>query len=174
MQKQEQKIRANKQIRVPQVKVVNSDGEFLGVMDTYAALKLAQEQGLDLVEINPKIYPPLTKITDFGKYKYLEKKRAGEMKKNQKVEETKELFFHLTTDIGDLERLIKRGREFLQEGDKVRFVIKFRGREMAFQSSGEEKLKRILDDLKDVGSNNMPISFESRNMAVLISPNKTQ
>lgn len=173
MQKQDKKefkTRINKYIKSPQVKVVSEDGSFLGVMNTYEALKMAQEKGLDLVEINSKVYPPLVKITDYGKFKYEQKKQQKEEKKKQKIQEIKELAFHINTGDNDLKRQVEQARGFLKDGNKVRFILKIRGREMSFQNLAENKLKWILSELINDISFNTPISTENRNMSTILSP----
>lgn len=169
-QEKEQRIRINKWIKTPTVKVIAEDGLFLGVMNTQDAIKLAQSKGVDLVEVNGKINPPLTQIVEVGKYKYELKKKQSETKKKQKVQDTKEIYCRPTTEEHDLNRQIEQARKFLQEGNKVYFSIKFRGRELAFQYLGEDKLKYVLEKLADVISFNTPISTENRNMGTLISP----
>lgn len=166
----EERIRTNKQIRSDKVKVLNAEGEFIGVMETYKAIKLAQEKGLDLVETNGKIYPPLVKIIEVGKYKYEMKQQQKEQKKNQKVQAVKALFFHPNTEEFDINRQVEQAREFLKDGHSVRFTIKFRGREMTFLDIGKAKLEMVLEKLADVASFHTPISTENRNMTTLISP----
>lgn len=170
MQKQETRIRINRWIKSNEVKVVGSDGSFLGIMNTQDAIRKAQEEGLDLVEVNSKVYPPLTRIVNFGKFKYEEKKKQAEAKKKQKVSITKELAFRPATELFDIERIIRQAREFLAEKDRVKIVCKFRGREMAFPEIGKEKIQMILEKLADVMTDHTPISAENRNMSVVINP----
>lgn len=170
VKQEQQRIRINKSIRVPQIKVVADDGAFLGVMETYQALKMAQDKGLDLVEVNPKVWPPLCKIMDYGKFKYEEKKKQQAEKKKNKTSETKELFFHPTTEQNDLQRQVDQARKFLVDSHKVRFTVKFRGRELSHPQIGEEKLKWILQELADVTSFNTPISLNSRDMSTILTP----
>jgi translation initiation factor IF-3 len=172
-QEKEQRIKTNKWIKAPTVKVIDEEGKFLGVMQTYEAIKLAQSKGVDLVEINGKVNPPLTQIIEVGKYKYEAKKKQAEAKKKQKVQECKELYFRPNTEEHDLNRQIDQARKFLEEGHQVRLVCKFRGRELAFQYLGEEKLKTAIESLADVMSFNTPISTDNKNMGTLISPKST-
>src|SRR5580700_10966050 len=123
-------IRVNHRIRVPEVRVIGADGGMLGVLQTHEALRLAQSQGLDLVEVNPKTDPPVCKILDFGKYKYEEKKKAGEAKRKQTVVEIKEIKLRPKTDDHDIAFKIKSARRFLEAGHKVKFTVRFRGREI--------------------------------------------
>jgi len=172
MQKQntQNRIRINNFIRVPQVRVINAEGLSLGVMTANEALKLAREQNLDLIEINPKASPPVCKIVDFGKYKYEEKKKLSEAKKNQKVSELKEISFRPNTDDGDLNHKLESARQFLTDGDKVKFTVKFRGREITHPKVGEDKLRWILKELSTLIAFHTPLSLEGKVMSVMINP----
>jgi translation initiation factor IF-3 len=163
-------LRVNRQIKLPQVKVVAADGKYLGVISTYDALRMAQEQGLDLVEVNPNDRPSLCKIIDFGKYKYELKKKLAEERKNQKIVETKEISFRPKTDDNDLQHKLKSAKSFLEEGNKVRLSCKFRGREITHTAFGEDKIKFFLEQLKDVMSNSTPLTFEGKVMSLTINP----
>lgn len=134
-------VRTNNRIRVPQVRLIGSDGSQIGIMATYEALKLAQEESLDLVEINPKASPPVCKIVDYGKFKYDEKKKQAEARKNQKSSELKEITLRPKTEENDLEHKLASAKSFLEEGDNVKFTVKFRGREITHPQIGEDKLR---------------------------------
>lgn len=164
------RIRINFQIRIPQVRVILADGTAAGIMETKDAIKMAQDQGLDLIEINPKAIPPVCKITDFGKMKYEEKKKQSAAKKNQKVTLLKEIDFRPNTDQNDLNHKLDAVKKFLSEGNKVKFVVKFRGRELAHTDIGREKLDWMLSQLTDLVSGNTPISMDGKNMTTIISP----
>lgn len=164
------RIRINQYIRVPQVRVILSDGSNAGIMETWTALKMAQDQGLDLVEINPKGLPPICKIIDYGKYKYQEKKAEQAAKKNQKSVDLKEIDFRPVTEENDLNHKLTAAKEFLAEGHKIKFVVKFRGREMAHPQIGRDKLNWVLDQIKDLIQNNSPISMEGKHMITVVSP----
>ena len=164
------RTRKNQFIRVPQVRVILEDGTSPGIMDTRDALKMAQDLGLDLIEINPKSIPPVCKIADHGKMLYEEKKKQQAAKKNQTTQELKELNCKPNTDEADFQRLIDRAREFLLEKNKVRMAIKFRGREISHPEIGRLKLEKFVKDLDDVISMHTPISLENKNMSVVISP----
>jgi len=166
------RVRTNNQIRIPQIRVVMSDGTNAGVMATRDALKLAQDQGLDLVEINPKSVPPVCKIMDFGKYKYEEKKKQQAAKKNQVVQELKELTFRPNTDENDLNHKLTQAKEFLAEGNKVKFTIRFRGREITHSDLGKEKLEWMLQQLQGLVSDRPQISLEGKFMSMIVSPTK--
>lgn len=173
-QQQQYRTRINQYIRVPQIRVILSDGENGGVMNTRDALKLAQDQGLDLIEINPKAIPPVCKIADFGKMKYEEKKKQQAAKRNQVVQELKELTFRPNTDSNDLNHKLDQAKEFLEEGNKVKFTIKFRGREITHSELGREKLEWLLQELQGLISDKPQISLEGKFMSMLVSPTKKQ
>lgn len=173
-QQREYRTRINKFIRVPQIRVVFSDGTNGGIMNTYEALKLAQEQSLDLVEINPRAVPPVCKIMDYGKFKYEEKKKAQAAKKNQQNQELKELTFRPNTDENDLNHKLVQAKEFLADGDKVKFAVRFRGREIVHQDIGREKLQWILQQLDGLIAPNPQISLEGKIMWMMVSPTKNK
>lgn len=171
-QQQQYRIRINGYIRVPQVRVVLEDGTSPGIMNTRDALKMAQDANLDLVEINPKASPPVCKIIDYGKYKYDEKKKQAEAKKNQKIQELKELTFRPNTDENDLNHKLSQAKEFIEEGHKVKFTVRFKGREITHSELGKEKLLWFIEQLGDKISTNPQISLEGKFMWVIVSPNK--
>ena len=173
-QQREYRIRTNQYIRVPQVRVVLEDGSSPGVMNTRDALKMAQDQGLDLVEINPRVNPPVCKIIDYGKYKYEEKKKQQAAKKNQVVQELKELTFRPNTDENDLKHKLEQAKEFLAEGNKVKFTFRFRGREITHSNIGKEKLEWFLNELNGLIQNNPQISLEGKFMWMIVSPTKNK
>jgi len=169
---QQIRVRINHQIRVPQIRVVMADGTNAGVMATYEALKLAKEANLDLVEINPKAAPPVAKIMDFGKYKYEEKKKAQAAKKNQVVQELKELTFRPTTDENDLNHKLDQAKEFLADGNKVKFTVRFRGREITHSDLGKEKIEWMVQQLQGLIADKPQISLEGKFMWAIVSPTK--
>ena len=164
------RIRINHQIRVPQVRVVLEDGTSPGILSTRDALQMAKDAGLDLVEINPKAIPPVCKILDYGKYKYEEKKKAAAAKKSQKVTEIKELTFRPNTDEHDLSHKLNLAKDFLAEGHKVKFAIRFRGREVTHPQVGRDKLDWLLKELAPLLSGLAPISMEGKIMSMIVSP----
>jgi translation initiation factor IF-3 len=166
------RVRVNKYIRVPQIRVVLEDGSNAGVMNTYEALKLAQDQALDLVEINPKAVPPVCKIMDYGKFKYEEKKKAQVAKKNQQIQELKELTFRPNTDENDLGHKLAQAKGFLSEGDRVKFTVRFRGREVVHSNIGKEKLEWIFAQLSGLIVPNPQINMEGKFMSTIVSPIK--
>lgn len=168
----QQRIRVNFQIKVPQVRVIQEDGASLGVMPTKDALKLAQDQGLDLVEINPKSSPPVCKIYNYGKFKYEEKKKLAENRKKQKSQELKELTFRPNTDLNDLNHKLSSAKEFIKDGHKVKFTVRFRGREVTHPQIAEEKLLWIVQQLNGMIVSESPILLEGKLMHMTVAPSK--
>src|SRR5580698_3807000 len=163
-------IRVNHRIRVPEVLVIGPDGGKLGVLQTHEALRMAQEQGLDLVEINPKAEPPVGKILDLNKYKYEEKKKAAQARRNQAVVDIKEIKLRPKTDDHDINFKIKAARRFLEAGHKVKFTVRFRGREITHPEKAHEQLDVILKALEDVGNIETRPSMEARAMSLIVAP----
>ncbi|MCK0142166.1 translation initiation factor IF-3 [Aliiroseovarius sp. F20344] len=149
---------------------MGADGENVGVVTPARALVMAQDAGLDLVEISPNANPPVCKIMDFGKFKYEQQKRESEARKKQKTIEVKEVKFRPNTDTHDYNVKMRNVFKFLENGDKVKVTLRFRGREMAHQNLGRELLHRVADDIKDLGKvENMP-KMEGRQMVMMIGP----
>jgi translation initiation factor IF-3 len=166
------RVRINKYIRVPQVRVVLADGSSPGIVETRDALKMAVDQGLDLVEINPRSVPPVCKIMDYGKFKYEEKKKLAESKKNQKTQELKELTFRPNTDEGDLAHKLEQAKGFLIDGHKVKFTIKFRGREITHPQVGKDKLNWMITQLTGLISPSPQVNLEGKFMSMIVTPTK--
>jgi translation initiation factor IF-3 len=164
------RIRINLQIRVPQVRVVLEDGSSPGVMSTRDAMQMAQSAGLDLVEINPRSNPPVCKILDYGKFKYDEKKKATAARKTQKQSELKELTFRPNTDEHDLGIKLQMAKEFLKDGNKVKFAIRFRGREITHPQVGKEKLDWLLKELMNLISGTPQVFTEGKIMSMTVNP----
>ena len=163
-------IRINHRIRVPEVRVVAEDGSNLGVLTTEQALRRAQEVGLDLVEVNPKASPPVCKILDFGKYKYEEKKKAREAKKKQTVVEVKEIKIRPKTDDHDIEVKIRATRKFLEAGNKVKVICRFRGREIMHPQRAQMQLNLMLSRIEDIANVEQRPEMEQRTMALVVAP----
>jgi len=162
--------RVNDRIRCPEIRLIGADGENVGVVSPERGLELADDAGLDLVEISPNANPPVCKIMDYGKYKYEQQKRESEARKKQKVIEVKEIKFRPGTDTHDYEVKMRSVLKFLQNGDKVKITLRFRGREMAHQDLGRELLERVAEDVKETGKvENMP-KMEGRQMTMMIGP----
>lgn len=166
------RIRINQHIKVSQVKLVDVDGKFVGIVSTKDALKMAFDAGLDLVEVNPRDNPPLVKIINYGKFRYDEKKKQSEAKKNQKIQELKEITFRPNTDENDLNHKLESAKNFLIEGHKVKFTIRFRGREVVHPEVGGEKINWILEQLKDLIVSIPQINMEGKFMSTIVFPTK--
>ncbi|HOX72290.1 MAG: translation initiation factor IF-3 [Dokdonella sp.] len=166
--------RRNHEIRVPKVRVIGADGEQVGVLTRDEALGMAQELGLDLVEIQPTADPPVCRIMDFGKFKFDAQKKAHAAKKKQKQVEIKELKFRPTTDVGDYAIKLRNLRRFLDEGDKVKITIRFRGREMAHQELGDIMVKKIAADIAEEAIIEQYPRMEGRLMVMMIAPKKNK
>ena len=143
--------RANHRIFSNEVQVISSEGNNLGIMATKSAIEIAKKEGLDLVEISPNAKPPVCKIIDIGKYKYDQQKKSSKARKKQKIVNLKEIKLRPVTEIHDYNFKIKHAQKFLSKGDKVKFTIRFKGRELQHTNLGDDLLKRILNDTKDVG-----------------------
>ena len=164
--------RRNLEIRVPRVRVIGSDGEMIGILSRDEALRMAEDEDLDLVEIQPNADPPVCKIMDFGKFKFELQKKANEAKKKTKQVEIKEVKFRPVTDEGDYQIKLRKMREFLVEGDKIKVNIRFRGREMSHQELGRQMAARIEADLgDDIVIESRP-RLEGRQMVMMIAPKK--
>jgi len=163
-------IRINHRIRVPEVLVIGADGGKLGVLQTHEALRMAQEQGLDLVEINPKSDPPVCKILDFGKYKYEEKKKQAQARRNQAVVDIKEIKLRPKTDDHDINFKVKAARRFIEAGHKVKFTVRFRGREITHPEKAHEQIDIIVKALEDVANVETRPMMEARAMSVVLAP----
>ena len=162
--------RANNRIHAPEVQVINSEGKNLGVLPTNKAIELAKEQGLDLIEISPKANPPVCKIVDMGKYRYDLQKKANKARKKQKVVNLKEIKLRPGTEIHDYNFKLKNSQKFLQKGDKVKFTVRFKGREMQHTHLGKELMDRIKKDITEVGKVEAEPRLEGRQMVMIIQP----
>jgi translation initiation factor IF-3 len=160
----------NRRIRVPQVRVIGADGGQLGVLDTSEALRIAEEGGLDLVEVSPKAMPPVCKIMDYGKFKYEDSKKRKDAKKHQSTVTYKEIKFRPKTDAHDLDFKVKHIRRFLLEGNKARLVVIFRGREIVHPETGQAMLKKVIELTNDIAMVEQPPMMEGRRMLMIISP----
>ncbi|MEM9320017.1 MAG: translation initiation factor IF-3 [Pseudomonadota bacterium] len=162
--------RVNDRIRAPEIRLIGADGENVGVVTPTRAMSMAEEVGLDLVEISPNAEPPVCKIMDFGKFKYEQQKRESEARKKQKTIEVKEVKLRPGTDDHDFERKVSDAIKFLEKGDKVKVTLRFRGREMAHQNLGRDLLERVADKIEGIGKiENMP-KMEGRQMVMMIGP----
>lgn len=163
-------VRVNHRIRVPEVRVVLDDGSQLGVMATSEALRQAEGRGLDLVEVNPKSMPPVCKILDFGRFKYEEKKRQSEAKRKQTVVELKEVKLRPKTDDHDLNVKVRAARRFLESGNKVKFTVRFRGREITHPQRAQMQLDWLMENLTDIANMDQRAQMEGRTMSLILGP----
>ncbi len=163
--------KANERIKALDVQVIGSDGGNLGVMQLNRAIQLARDESLDLIEISPNANPPVCKIMDMGKYKYDPQKKANQAKKKQKIVSLKEIKLRPGTEIHDYNFKIKNAKKFITKGDKVKFTVKFKGREMQHVELGKKLMNRIIEDTKDIGKVETQPKFEGRQMIMIIQPN---
>ncbi|QKS31415.1 MAG: translation initiation factor IF-3 [Candidatus Accumulibacter similis] len=164
--------RVNEEINAPEVRLIGADGEQLGIMSVRAALALAEEAGVDLVEIAPMAQPPVCRIVDFGKFKYQEQKRQHEQKLKQKQVQVKEVKLRPGTDENDYQIKLRNMTRFLEEEDKVKVTLRFRGREMAHQDIGMRQIERIRADLQDLALVEQMPKMEGRQMVMVLTPSK--
>ena len=162
--------KANERIRATQVQVISNDGTNLGTLSTHEAINIARQKGLDLIEISPNANPPICKIIDIGKYKYDLQKKANKAKKKQKVVNLKEIKLRPVTEIHDYNFKIKNAQKFLSKGDKVKFTVQFKGREMQHTHLGHELVKRIINDIKSLGKVEVAPKFEGRQIIMIVQP----
>ena len=162
--------RYNNRINSPEVQVIASNGENLGVLNTNEAIAMAKDEGLDLIEIAPNAKPPVCKIIDMGKYKYDAQKKANKAKKKQKRIELKEIKLRPVTEIHDYKFKIKNAQKFISKGDKVKFTIRFKGRELQHSHLGNELMNKIKQDMQDIGKVEQDPKFDGKQMIMVIQP----
>ena len=162
--------RINEQIRAPEIRVIGPDGEMLGVMHPKSALDAARDAGMDLIEISPNAAPPVCKIGDYGKYRYEMQKKKNEAKKNQKVVEVKEIKLRPNIDDHDYGIKLRKLREFIDEGNKVKITLRFRGREMANMAINTRILEKVRGDIADYAKIEHSSGLEGRQMNMMIAP----
>ena len=162
--------RVNERIRALEVQVISSDGQNLGTLAIKKAIETAKEEGLDLIEISPKANPPVCKIIDIGKYKYELQKKANKAKKKHKIINLKEIKLRPVTEIHDYNFKIKNAQKFLVKGDKVKFTVRFKGREMQHSHLGNELMDRIINDTSTIGKVEVHPKFEGRQIIMIIQP----
>ncbi len=165
--------RANRDIRVPQIQLIDDEGNNRGVLDTEEALRLAEEAGLDLVEVASNAKPPVCKITDLGKMKYQSQKKAAEARKKQKTIEIKEIKMRPNIDTHDYEVKMKAVRRFFEAGDKVKLTLRFRGREMAHMELGMQLLNRVKEEVEPIAKVEAEPKLEGRQMMMVLAPRTT-
>ena len=162
--------RSNNRIVSAEVQVISSDGQNLGILNTQEAITIAKNEGLDLIEIAQNAKPPVCKIMDMGKYKYDAQKKANKAKKKQKKIEIKEIKLRPVTEIHDYTFKIKNAQKFLSKGDKVKFTIKFKGRELQHSNLGDELMQKIKTDMEKLGKVELQPKFDGKQMIMIIQP----
>ena len=162
--------RSNNRISSPEVQVIGSDGDNLGILNTNEAISMAKEQGLDLIEISPSAKPPVCKIIDMGKFKYDAQKKANVAKKKQKIIALKEIKMRPVTETHDYDFKVKNAKKFIGKGDKVKFTIRFKGRELQHSHLGRELMDRIKVDMQDVGKVELHPKFDGKQMIMVMQP----
>ena len=162
--------RSNNRIVSTEVQVISSDGQNLGILNTQEAITIAKNEGLDLIEIAQNAKPPVCKIMDMGKYKYDAQKKANKAKKKQKKIEIKEIKLRPVTEIHDYTFKIKNAQKFLLKGDKVKFTIKFKGRELQHSNLGDELMQKIKTDMEKLGKVELQPKFDGKQMIMIIQP----
>ena len=162
--------KVNERIRAPEVQVINSEGKNLGTLSTREAIEIAREEGLDLIEISPNANPPVCRIIDVGKYKYNMQKKANKAKKKQKIVNLKEIKLRPGTEIHDYNFKIKNANKFLKKGDKVKFTVRFKGREMQHTHLGDKLMQRIIKDIASLGKVEIRPKFEGKQIIMVVQP----
>ena len=162
--------RSNNRITSSEVQVITNDGDNLGILNTNEAILKAKEEGLDLIEIAPKARPPVCKIMDMGKFRYDAQKKANKAKKKQKKIELKEIKLRPVTEVHDYTFKIKNAQKFLSKGDKVKFTIKFKGRELQHSHLGNELMNKIKQDMQEIGRVELQPKFDGKQMIMVIQP----
>jgi translation initiation factor IF-3 len=164
----------NERVRAREVRLIDDDGSMLGIMPTYDALRIAREKELDLVEVSPKAAPPVCRIMDYGKYKYQVAKKAAEAKKKQTIIQVKEMKLGLKIEAHDLQFKLKHLRGFLEEGNKVKIIVMFRGREVLHRDKGEQLASKVIAALKEVGDVEQTPKFDGRNIIIIFAPKRRE
>jgi len=162
--------KSNNRITAPEVQVIGSDGENIGTLNTNEAISMAKEQGLDLIEIAPNAKPPVCKIIDMGKFKYDAQKKANVAKKKQKIVLLKEIKMRPVTETHDYDFKVKNAKKFIEKGDKVKFTIRFKGRELQHSHLGRELMNKIKVDMQEVGKVELHPKFDGKQMIMVIQP----
>ena len=162
--------KSNNRINSPEVQVISSSGENLGVLNTNEAIAMAKEEGLDLIEIAPNANPPVCKIIDMGKFKYDAQKKANKAKKKQKIVSLKEIKLRPVTGAHDYGFKVKNAKKFILKGDKVKFTIRFKGRELQHSHLGSDLMNKIKEDMKEIGKVELDAKFDGKQMIMVIQP----
>ena len=164
----------NEEIRDKEVRLIGATGEQLGIMTAEEALRIAEEQGIDLVKISPTAVPPVCKLLDYGKFRFEQAKKEKEARKNQHIVEIKEIRMSPSIDIGDFNVKLKNAQKFVLDGNRVKVTVRFRGREMAHTEIGETLLKRFAEECADIAAVDKQPKLEGRHMSMFIAPKPGQ
>jgi translation initiation factor IF-3 len=170
----QKKHRTNDEIKEKEVRVIDANGEMLGILDPRKAVLMAEEAEMDLVEIAPKAKPPVCRIIDYGKFLYEIQKKEKLQRKNQQQSQMKEIRFKWRTADHDFNFKTRHAKDFIESGNKVKASVLFRGREITHQEIGRELLKKFVEEMKDVAKVDVPIKFEGRNLSVILAPIKSK
>jgi translation initiation factor IF-3 len=165
-----EKVRVNRQIRISPVRVISTDGEQLGILPIERAMEIAEEQGLDLVEVAPMARPPVCRIMDYGKFKYEEQRQAREARKKQHHVQLKEVKMRPGIEDHDFDFKVRHAKKFLEEGNKVKLTMMFRGRQMAHPEYGRKVLDRVFQELQEVSKIEAHPMLEGRSMVMVLAP----
>ena len=171
-QRNDDEVCINEHITAKQVRLIDANNENRGIVTIREALAIAEEEGLDLIEISPQATPPVCKVLDFGKYRYEQQKRKAEAKKNQKVVEIKELKLRPMIDTHDYEVKVKQATKFLEQGNKVKFTMRFKGRELSANDMGKQVLSKLLEDLANISKVDSEMKLDGRQMTMILAPQK--
>lgn len=171
-QRNDDEVCINENITAKQVRLIDANNENRGIVSIKEALAIAEEEGLDLIEISPQANPPVCKILDFGKFRYEQQKRKAEAKKNQKVVEIKELKLRPMIDTHDYEVKVKQATKFLEQGNKVKFTMRFKGRELSANDMGKQVLTKLMEDLENVSKVDSEMKLDGRQMTMILAPQK--
>jgi len=172
IQRNEDETRINENIKAKQVRLIDAKNENRGIVSIAEALAVAEEEGLDLIEISPQANPPVCKVLDYGKFRYEQQKKKNEAKKNQKVVEIKELKLRPSIEAHDYEVKVKQAKKFLEQGNKVKFTMRFKGRELSANDYGKKVLSQIVDDLELCSKVDSEMKLEGRQMTMILAPQK--
>lgn len=170
----QRKHKINHEIKASEVRVIDSNGDMLGVLTRNEAIRIAEEKEVDLVEIAPAANPPVCKIIDYGKFIYEIQKKEKQQKKNQAASQLKEIRFKWRTATHDFNFKVKHARSFIEEGNKVKASVMFRGREITHQEIGKELLEKFIEEMTDIAKLDQPLKFEGKNLSVILTPAKAK
>ena len=171
-QRNDDEVCINENITAKQVRLIDANNENRGIVSIKEALAIAEEEGLDLIEISPQANPPVCKVLDFGNFRYEQQKRKAEAKKNQKVVEIKELKLRPMIDTHDYEVKVKQATKFLEQGNKVKFTMRFKGRELSANDMGKQVLTKLMEDLENVSKVDSEMKLDGRQMTMILAPQK--